>query len=76
MTAPTKIEPELVEMSGHACIRSSRGRGCYPVRWMRCEACGWTSELVDGQPDLLTMAHVCDPADVDRRQRIFGSGGG
>ncbi|MGI5151358.1 hypothetical protein ACQEVC_34180 [Plantactinospora sp. CA-294935] len=73
MTAPTAPALDLVEMSGWACQRSGRGKGCARLLWHECRTCGWHGDLWDGdQPPMTDLAHVCDPVDVDRHQRIFG----
>ena len=74
-TATAVPVADLVELSGHACVRAGSGRGCYQLRWMSCRTCGWSGSPFDGdQPDLLDLAHVCAPADVERHRRIFGGG--
>ncbi|ROT27229.1 hypothetical protein [Micromonospora sp. HM5-17] len=75
MTAPTAPAPELVALSGMACQRSGRGKGCTRLRWHECRTCGWSGDLWDGdQPPVTDFAHVCDPADVERRRRIVDGG--
>lgn len=74
MTAAITPPLELVELSGHACVRF--GRGCHQLHWMNCPVRGWHSEPLEDEPNLLSLAHVCDPADVDRRDRIFRSSSG
>ncbi|MEH1014627.1 hypothetical protein V6U90_16135 [Micromonospora sp. CPCC 206060] len=70
MSTPT-AQPSTAELEatgGWLCQRSGPGKGCEPLRWSQCRACGWHGELWDGdQPPLLDAGHVCEPAAVERR---------
>jgi len=75
-TAVAVAVAELVEATGHVCVRSGSGRGCHLLRWSRCLTCGWNSQPWGGNgPELLDLAHICDPADVARHQRIGSADG-
>jgi hypothetical protein len=72
VTAPTAPAPQLVAAHGFACRRSGRGKGCEVVRWTQCRTCGWWGDPWDGDQQPLTdAAHVCDPADVERRNHVL-----
>ncbi|MBM0226834.1 hypothetical protein [Micromonospora sp. ATA51] len=71
MSTTTAPAPDLVQAHGFACRRSGRGKGCELLRWTTCRTCGWWGDLWEGdQPPLTDAGHVCDPADLERRNRL------